>query len=211
MSENRYPYGPVQSTGTVADRWHPYTGTAGLYNRPAVPVSYGSAAAALGQIHDCTDRDCSDWGPSDWLVEEKCGESIPGDGPRVPAGQYKGERYIMRDPVRYSEVPEIQAALAEDYARYGEHTGCYRCECYICGKVFYAGMPHAVLCSERCNQDATLQRRKEARLPERIRTCLMCGVEFQAKRKDTRYCSAACKQKAYRRRVTACVTRENPK
>jgi len=117
----------------------------------------------------------------------------------------------MQDPVRYAEVPSIQAALAEDYARYGEHTGCYQCGCYVCGRLFYAARPHAVLCSERCNQDATLKRRREARLSERIRTCLTCGVEFQAKRKDTQYCSAACKQKAYRGRVTARVTAEIPK
>lgn len=112
----------------------------------------------------------------------------------------------MPDPIRYAEKPKTQEWLAEMHAQFGEHYGCYERECYVCGKVFYAGMPHAVLCSERCNQRATLQRRRAARIPEHYRSCPACAKEFLARRKDTRYCSAACKQKAYRRRVTNRVT-----
>ena len=112
----------------------------------------------------------------------------------------------MQEAVRYAEKRNTQQWLAEYYAQYGEHTGCYRRQCYVCGKVFFAGMPHAMLCSERCNQAATLQRRKAVRITERYRTCLWCGRDFLAARKDAKYCSVACKQKAYRQRVTDRVT-----
>jgi len=103
---------------------------------------------------------------------------------------------------RYAEHPTAQADLAEWHARYGgDHTGCYQRQCSVCGKVFYAGMPHASLCSERCNQDAVLARRREARRQRRVRRCLACGRPFVAKRRDGMYCSKACKQYAYRQRT----------
>ncbi|MBN2583494.1 MAG: hypothetical protein JXL80_10530 [Planctomycetes bacterium] len=103
---------------------------------------------------------------------------------------------------RYAEDPVAQADLAEWHARWGrDHTGCYRRQCSVCGKIFYAGMPHASLCSERCNQDIILARRREARRRQRTRSCLVCGQRFVARRRDGIYCSKACKQAAYRRRA----------
>jgi predicted nucleic acid-binding Zn ribbon protein len=81
----------------------------------------------------------------------------------------------------------------------------------VCGRDFYAARPHAVLCSERCNQVATLQRRHAAQITDRYCTCGMCNIPFLANRKDARYCSAKCKQKAYRHRVTDVVTSAKPK
>ena len=103
---------------------------------------------------------------------------------------------------RYAENSGIQADLAEWHARWGEdHVGCYQRRCSVCGKVFYAGMPHASLCSERCSQNAILARRKETRRRKRTRRCLVCGKLFVAKRRDGIYCSKACKQAAYRKRA----------
>lgn len=103
---------------------------------------------------------------------------------------------------RYAECSTSQADMAEWHAQRGrDHTSCYRRECSVCGKVFYAGMPHASLCSERCNQNAVLARRRKARKLRRTRTCLACGRTFVAKRRDGMYCSKACKQYAYRQRA----------
>lgn len=46
--------------------------------------------------------------------------------------------------------------------------------------------------------NAYLTRRKEKKNIERDKICPMCGIRFHAKRKDSLYCSPACKQKAYR-------------
>lgn len=46
---------------------------------------------------------------------------------------------------------------------------------------------------------AARQRRAEARGPSRA--CVECGETFEPSRADARFCSARCKQKAYRRRA----------
>jgi hypothetical protein len=61
-------------------------------------------------------------------------------------------------------------------------------------------------CCEHCqfvDQSARLaaaarRHRAEARGPSR--PCAECGEPFEAKRGDARYCSSACRQKAYRKR-----------
>lgn len=63
-------------------------------------------------------------------------------------------------------------------------------------------------CSEACKRKQASQRyaaiarqrRAEARGPSR--QCAVCGEPFEPARADARYCSPACKQKAYRVRVT---------
>ena len=66
------------------------------------------------------------------------------------------------------------------------------------------------LCSFRCESrvaaDKARSKRAKARLP---RLCEQCGETFEPRRADSRYCSPACRQKAYRRRVVTdreCVT-----
>jgi hypothetical protein len=51
-------------------------------------------------------------------------------------------------------------------------------------------------CSTRCGGLARNTRRRRARPVE----CAGCGETFEQTRSDTRYCSNACRQKAYRRR-----------
>jgi hypothetical protein len=43
---------------------------------------------------------------------------------------------------------------------------------------------------------------RKARRQWRLRACAACGKEFQGKRKDARYCSDACRQRAHRKIVT---------
>ena len=56
------------------------------------------------------------------------------------------------------------------------------------------------LCSDLCRRAYQNQVRKEKRAEERRKVCEVCGEEFTATRRDTKTCSAGCKQKAYRRR-----------
>lgn len=56
------------------------------------------------------------------------------------------------------------------------------------------------LCSDPCREAYFNQVRKEKRAEERKKVCEVCSEEFTATRRDTKTCSAKCKQKAYRRR-----------
>jgi predicted nucleic acid-binding Zn ribbon protein len=51
----------------------------------------------------------------------------------------------------------------------------------------------------------TFSARSPMATPYRLRSrpCAVCGTEFRPWRGDARYCSNACRQKAYRRRVKA--------
>lgn len=57
-------------------------------------------------------------------------------------------------------------------------------------------------CSERCEREYHVARQTEKRRREsdRDKTCATCEREFTATRSDARYCSNACRQKAYRLR-----------
>jgi hypothetical protein len=43
---------------------------------------------------------------------------------------------------------------------YGDHRGCYRRVCVVCGRVLYAGRPEARYCRAACRQRAYRRRRK---------------------------------------------------
>jgi len=53
-------------------------------------------------------------------------------------------------------------------------------------------------CSKRCTEIAAKRRRRHATTSER--SCETCGETFAPPRSDGRYCSNACRQKAYRKR-----------
>jgi hypothetical protein len=84
--------------------------------------------------------------------------------------------------------------------------------CEGCGRPVHYKMDHIYrqhsFCSEVCQSKvlsatataAARQQRAEAR---GTRTCENCDKIFTPTRTDVRFCSAACKQRAYRRRVTA--------
>jgi hypothetical protein len=56
-------------------------------------------------------------------------------------------------------------------------------------------------CCERCRQRAQQGAMRDARRAARAgRTCDQCGKVFEPTRTDARFCSVACKQKAYRDR-----------
>ena len=58
-------------------------------------------------------------------------------------------------------------------------------------------------CSEDCQRTARAANARQRRLQERgMRPCDECREIFEPARKDAKFCSVACKQKAYRHRVT---------
>jgi len=57
-----------------------------------------------------------------------------------------------------------------------------------------------VFCSTYCRQRDASSQRVAARARARQRACQTCSVAFTAARSDGRYCSQACRQRAYRQR-----------
>ncbi|MDX1568420.1 MAG: hypothetical protein R3223_11510 [Longimicrobiales bacterium] len=78
--------------------------------------------------------------------------------------------------------------------------------CQTCGRPVLnqvtRRMRHHTFCSDACEEDYHAARqaaeRREAR--DREKECKACADEFTASRKDAKFCSDACRQKAYRRR-----------
>lgn len=80
---------------------------------------------------------------------------------------------------------------------------CARCERPMVYRLTASTM-RRTFCSEACGRayrdQLRNQRRKERSAVEREKICEVCGNEFTAPRKDSKTCSPACKQKAYRQR-----------
>jgi hypothetical protein len=80
--------------------------------------------------------------------------------------------------------------------------------CEKCGRPVIWDMrrklPKYVVCSDGCRRAVYgAVARAKLRALVQPRSCALCGAGLQAKRSLARYCSAACKQKAFRRRTTA--------
>jgi len=76
--------------------------------------------------------------------------------------------------------------------------------CKGCGRDFYTQIETKKyclysLCGNRGYQNELKQRRQEAR---KDMVCPVCEKTFTPKRSDAKYCSNACRQKAYRNSVT---------
>jgi endogenous inhibitor of DNA gyrase (YacG/DUF329 family) len=71
--------------------------------------------------------------------------------------------------------------------------------CEACGRpvVRYRPLGYHVYCSQRCQRRAYRQAHKPEPEPT---DCVACGERVDVRRADARYCSNACRQKAYRTR-----------
>jgi hypothetical protein len=80
--------------------------------------------------------------------------------------------------------------------------------CAGCGRPVFIerkrNLPRVIVCGKPC-QTALYYKKARLRRSRRPKQCLKCGKQFQPKRSDSRYCSAACKQSAYRRRVAVAL------
>lgn len=78
----------------------------------------------------------------------------------------------------------------------------YQNWCAHCGRPFL-GVATRRWCSEACGEAARAARRDRTRPPIPARRCEMCGELIDATRGDAKFCSSACRQKAYRQRKAA--------
>jgi len=109
-----------------------------------------------------------------------------------------GERREWDDP-GWDGLCRCAARLVESYSGIVDGEPYSRCEgCgRLLGRTNY--WPEST-CSDECAQSARNQRRRVARTERR---CEECESVFTPPRADTKYCSSACRQKAYRSRVAA--------
>lgn len=76
----------------------------------------------------------------------------------------------------------------------------YLHNCLSCGRIFYGSL-RRLYCCEKCgDRYRQARRRRPKALPQLVR-CESCGREFEPSRADGRYCSSACRQRAYRVRL----------
>lgn len=116
----------------------------------------------------------------------------------LPPEQRKGEaRYIRGSFVLYDDRPtdEQQQEAVNRAKRWGDRIST----CVVCGRIVTGRNKY---CSQRCVNDAYMERRRQRHEAQLQKVCAVCGKPFTARRADAMYCSPACKQTAYRRRVT---------
>ena len=106
---------------------------------------------------------------------------------RIGEHKYKAGEWVLYDD---RPTEEQQRHLLETYPR-SELKQCPFCNRWITkyGKKY---------CSDRCTNDAYLQRRRQRHELQLEKVCHVCGKQFHAKRIDAKFCSSACKQAAYR-------------
>ena len=76
---------------------------------------------------------------------------------------------------------------------------CVRCERPMVYRLTPSELGRT-FCSDTCGRAYHNQLRKEKRAEGRQKVCKICGKDFTAAREDTKTCSPACRQKAYRQR-----------
>ena len=128
----------------------------------------------------------------------------------------KKGRYYSID--RYDSEPHPRGSLPltlnKSYLRPGFTTGGYAIRkliCGGCGRVFYTTIYTKKYChSYWCGNQANNRRQREYRQMRRQDlVCQCCGEKFTPKRAGARYCSNACRQKDYRKRVTDAASGQN--
>ena len=112
------------------------------------------------------------------------------------------------------KTPEEMAALyAEEQERYRREQkwleeaynagddDVLRRRCPVCNTLFYTTNPRRIYDDYyKCSRVIHRQSAKFLRRLRRMTTCQECGKHFTPDRKGAKYCCAACKQKAYRKR-----------
>lgn len=99
----------------------------------------------------------------------------------------------------FDEEEEIKRARRNVLLGWGEVHGS---ECFGCGRrLFHRRHLHSnrkhVACCLRCQRRAW----RGQRFDQQTAVCEACGKAFKRQRSDSRYCSGACRQKAYRERI----------
>ena len=132
---------------------------------------------------------------------------------RVPTAPYRGRwclvthcepcgRELRERFGRRIDLPNGRILYIGD-RRYWLETECEECERQLVFGV--VGRRRRLFCCRRCANRLRVRphnaRRAERRAAAREGlTCAVCDTTFNPSRSDARYCSAACRQRAYRRR-----------
>jgi len=134
----------------------------------------------------------SDQAQRDATVCGRCGGAIPSNAPVALQQQY-------RFPGAYQahETTTCVACAAEWLSKAQPY-----CEaCPHCGRPIYRRRwTGRRFCCDRCRCLAASARRSASSRAQRTKPCDVCGRSFTAPRDDAITCSAACRQRAYRRR-----------
>ena len=87
---------------------------------------------------------------------------------------------------------------ASHYHDFGDAKPCHNCGRPV--RVDYnRNIPLPLVCSDECRRAVYAKLARERR-QNAEQVCATCGNDFIPKRSDAKYCSVACKQKAYRAR-----------
>jgi hypothetical protein len=102
----------------------------------------------------------------------------------------------------YSFAPHCEQCASGDWHCFEKPRPCAGCD-----RPVHSTTPPwqaaSVICCENCGHKARAIRNRAARAERRgTRDCESCRKTFTPSRTDSRFCSVACKQRAYRQRVT---------
>lgn len=107
----------------------------------------------------------------------------------------------MRLEQKYGDQRVICDACGEAEQKNRDDWGWnyYHRRCAACGVWTEAGWQTSKYCSYECSRVAESKRRRERRKRQRAdRVCPVCRKQFTPKRSDGKYCSAVCRQRAFR-------------
>ena len=125
-----------------------------------------------------------------------CGhEYLPGE--TVYYGRVRGWGFCSHTYQKVSYCESCKPSLWN--TEYGSCDTCQRTVYYPYRNIDR----HHVFCSQLCSSRYWNKVQRHKRLESRQKECKGCEKAFTAPRSDTKFCSAACKQKAYRVRQGA--------
>ena len=108
-----------------------------------------------------------------------------------------------------TETPQYDSPAEREYAEqeklkdwYETNTGykVWKRKCELCGKEFYTINYFRKYCHLSDCKSIAKQKRNEEKKQKHYSNhiCSVCGSSFSSKRADAKFCSNACRQKAYR-------------
>ena len=128
---------------------------------------------------------------------------------KYPRGEVQSIHYQTKE-LSVTQKCEHENAAEREYADqetlkywYENNVGyhVWKKKCETCGKVFYTICNYRKYCHLSDCRSIAEQKRKEERKQKHYseHICSVCSTPFAAKRNDARFCSNACRQKAYRK------------
>jgi hypothetical protein len=135
-----------------------------------------------------------------------------------------GRRYGSTEP-QFDHIASRNVAVQRG-AVWGQYSGTYfkpidaetramllrgqavEAPCEVCGTrvVTLVGRFRYTYCSAGCRLELSDRRKRQGHVSVPPRACTECGEPFTPKRRDARYCSNACRQRAYRERTLGAAT-----